>query len=339
MKLRRDMMSGMSEYVTISTGARLHFGPLAVRAEIGPSFGGLGMMVDRPGWIITLGRADRDELDAGPDAERIARILADFRSQSKNTNVRVHLNVEQRVPAHAGFGSGTQLALAVGRGLVALSDESEPAAVDLARRTGRGRRSAIGIHGFERGGLIVDAGHRASHGVGDLACRVAVPEEWRFVLVTPPQQGLSGVQETAAFERLPPMPGELTGRLCRLVLCEVLPALQQSDFARFAAAISEYGSLAGRYFEPVQGGVFVDPSMHALAKEVHSRFECGCAQTSWGPTAAVLCPSLAVAGAVAHAVHNDARWRECTVITAAGLNHGAMCDIHGEDSGSARGAG
>src|SRR5262245_26743369 len=143
MVLRPDMMSGMSEYVTISTGARLHFGPLAVRAESGPSFGGLGLMVDRPGWIITLSRADRDELDAGPDAERIARILADFRSQSKRDDVRVHLKVEQRIPVHAGFGSGTQLALAVGRGLAVLCDEPELMAVEIAGRTGRGRRSAI----------------------------------------------------------------------------------------------------------------------------------------------------------------------------------------------------
>lgn len=35
--------------VTVRTGARLHFGPLAIHNGPGRSFGGVGLMVDRPG--------------------------------------------------------------------------------------------------------------------------------------------------------------------------------------------------------------------------------------------------------------------------------------------------
>jgi beta-RFAP synthase len=329
----------MPERLTISTGARLHFGPLAVRAEHGPDFGGLGLMVDRPGWVVCMERSDRDVVSAGPETERIAGILNDCRSRSPHGAEPVDIKIQRTIPSHAGFGSGTQLALAIGRGLAVLNQEPDLSAVELARHTGRGRRSAIGIHGFELGGLIVDAGHRAHDGVGDLACRMAVPADWRFVLVTPPCQGLSGKQELAAFEQLPPMPASLTDRLCRLVLCDVLPAIQHVDFTRFSAAVSEYGTLVGRYFAPVQGGVFVDPRMQALAEQLGARFRLGCAQTSWGPSVAVFCPDHEAAEAVAQFVRGEPRRQDCTVTIAAALNRGAKCEVHADAPGSARGAG
>lgn len=331
-------MPKMPERVTITTGARLHFGPLAVRSEHGPDFGGLGLMVDRPGWVVTMDCAVQDEVRGGAESERIARIVSDFRSRSRRVAGPVRIEVRQYIEPHAGFGSGTQLALAIARGLGALHQEPFNVA-ELAQRTGRGKRSAIGIYGFEQGGLIVDAGHRTQDGIGDLACRLAVPDDWRFVLVTPPSQGLSGGRELTAFERLPPMTLGMTGRLCRLILCDVLPALQQADFARFAAAVTEYGSLVGSYFAPVQGGVFSVPGLSAFVDSISTRFGIGCAQSSWGPTIAMICQDQAKADAVAQAVRADVRWCDCTIRVAAALNRGATCDVLCTESNVVRGAG
>lgn len=295
-------------------------------------------MVDRPGWRITLTTARRDEFGTHAQSQRIAGIVSHIRALSPGLGP-VRIEVSDSVPPHAGFGSGTQLALAIGRGLSMLAGRPEAGSFELARLAGRGARSAIGIHGFERGGLIVDAGRRTAEGAGELACREAVPDVWRFVLVTPPHEGLSGDEERTAFERLPPMPPSLTGRLCRLVLCDVLPALQRGDFERFSAAVTEYGALVGSYFAPVQGGVFSDSRMPAVAELAAKRFGCGCAQTSWGPSVAVLCPDPIAAEGVAAAVRRDARWQGCTVTIAAALNRGAACHLQRSGSPSPRGAG
>ena len=311
----------MTQSVTITTGARLHLGPLAVRAAAGPDFGGLGLMVEHPRCVVTVAASDHDRIEAGDQSGRINDAVAAYRRCCPAPPCAIQLH--DSIPEHAGFGSGTQLALAVARGLAALAGEVEIAPRELARRSSRGKRSAIGIYGFAAGGLIVDAGHRDHAAIGELACRLDVPADWRFVLITPPRQGLSGQRELAAFERLLPMSPELTGRLCRLVLCDILPAVQGQDFATFAAALADYGTQVGEYFAPVQGGVFSDPRMRELAHALRERCGVSSVQTSWGPSIAALCPDEATATAVVALINSDERSSDCTVILTPALNHGA----------------
>lgn len=311
----------MNERVTITTGARLHFGPLAVRAASGPDFGGLGLMVEHPRCVVTVTQSDQDWIEAGERTERIRAWVECCRRHSPVPPCAIRL--QECIPEHAGFGSGTQLALAVGRGLSAVGGEHAIDTVALARRVERGRRSAVGIHGFAAGGLIVDAGRRQPGTIGELACRLEVPSAWRFVLVTPPRQGLSGQPESVAFERLQPMPAPLTGQLSRLVLCDILPAVRRTDFATFAAALEEYGTRVGQYFAPVQGAVFSDARMLALADSLRFSRRLASVQTSWGPSIAIPCPDETTATAVARDISADQRWTDCTVICTAARNSGA----------------
>src|SRR5262249_44790652 len=140
------------------------------------------------------------------------------------------LVVEQAAPEHAGLGTGTQLGLAVA-GLLAASWGLDLSAAELARRVGRGLRSALGGYGFEQGGFLVEPGKRSDEGLSPLAARVAFPEAWRLVLALPRQApGLHGPDEQEAFRRLAesgaPLP---TDALCRLVLLGMLPALAEGD--------------------------------------------------------------------------------------------------------------
>src|SRR5207248_291616 len=57
--------------------------------------------------------------------------------------------------------------------------------VELAEIVGRGRRSALGIHGFAQGGFLVEAGKRSADGVAPLVARMAFPDAWRVLLVIP----------------------------------------------------------------------------------------------------------------------------------------------------------
>lgn len=314
--------------VVVSTGCRLHFGPLSYGGGDGPQFGGVGVMLESPGFEIRLAPAERDAV-AAPEAfaGRIRRLLTRWREterRSQNAAIPVAIEVVKHTPAHSGLGSGTQLALAVGRGLAELSGREEAPAEEIATRLGRGRRSAVGVHGFERGGFLVDAGKRPGEDVGGLAARCAVPSSWRFVLIVPEGgEGLAGQQEEAAFAGLAAMPAETSGRLCRLALTELLPAVRAADCARFGAALDEYGTAVGEFFAPVQGGCFAHPLAGELADWLRKQGFAGVAQSSWGPTLCVVVPGSESAEECRRMVLADERFGGCRVHVSAGRNRPA----------------
>src|SRR5207237_1167704 len=119
---------------------------------------------------------------------------------------------------------------------------------ELARFVGRGRRSALGIHGFAQGGFLVEAGRRRG-GISPLVARSAVPESWRIVLIVPARaRGLHGVNERSAFRRLQARKQTRTSvnALCRLIVMELLPALADQDLKEFGRALYEFNLRVGR---------------------------------------------------------------------------------------------
>ncbi len=312
--------------ITVQTGARLHFGLLAVQAARGRNFGGVGLMVQSPGCELSVEAANRDECSAEP--EMLARLSAwrdEYRLrcpvEHRPPACRIHLS--RAMPSHSGLGSGTQTALALAAALAQLGGENEIAATELARRVGRGARSALGIHGFECGGLLVEGGKRNSDDISPLVARLDLPEEWRVLLVTPnDRRGLSGDAERSAFSRLTPFPVSLTESLCRIVLMELLPAVASGDFSSAAASLREFGQLNGSHFAPVQGGIFADPQMAELAKWLTDQGCGGVGQSSWGPTLWVLCreESEAIRCREMIAAHPPAR--ACTIHLTAAKNSG-----------------
>ena len=320
----------MTVQVAVQTGSRLHLGPLAHRPAAGRHFGGVGLMIDRPGVQLSASAADRDEV-SGPDAikERVEKILARYRQQVSDDRQPPNCRVEihQVIPAHQGLGSGTQLALAVGRALAELAGEAEGPVLELAWRVGRGKRSALGIHGFAQGGVLVDGGKRNPDEIGTLIWRREFPEAWRIVLITPPHAaGLSGPDELAAFHQLAGMPEAMTDRLCRLVLMDLLPAVVERDFRGVSEAIYEYGQQVGSYFEPIQGGRFASPLMETLAKSLRQRGRWGIGQSSWGPTIFVLEKSENSALELVGELRSDAKWAGCAFQIATPLNRGAVVE-------------
>src|SRR3712207_1005414 len=139
--------------VRVSAPARLHLGFLDLDFGLGRRFGSLGLAVDRPVTRLTMTRAARLEIE-GPEAERAERIL-DRLGEAFEIVPSVRLDIEEVIPAHMGFGSGTQLGLAIGAAFCRLNNCSvEPEA--LAIRLGRGARSAIGVAAFGSGGFLLD---------------------------------------------------------------------------------------------------------------------------------------------------------------------------------------
>jgi beta-RFAP synthase len=287
-------------------------------------------MLDRPGVSLRLIPAECDEISGDESARhRVAEFVARYRERCPIT-VRppaCQVAVLTAIPAHVGFGSGTQLGMAVAKGLSVLADESGVVANELAQRVGRGRRSAIGIHGFEAGGLVVDGGKRRDAEVSPIVTRVDVPDNWRFVLVRPPSEaGCSGSNELRAFDNLPPIPETTTDRLCGIIVMDLLPALRERDFDGFALALREFNHIVGDHFSIVQRGVFSSVRMAELAAWLEHRKVVGVGQTSWGPTLFAVCESAPAAEKVVQDIAST-NWSDCLIEIARPLNRGASCEV------------
>ncbi len=234
------------------------------------------------------------------------------------------LDVANAMPAHAGLGSGTQLALAVATAVRRLHGIAPDLRGDAAR-LGRGARSGIGIGLFEQGGLVVDGGRGASDDVPPpLLARLAVPDTWQVLLLLDPAgHGLSGTEERAAFAALPPIAEEEAGAICRLVLMSALPALAEADLPRFGDAITRIQEHLGDYFAPAQGGRFtssrVTPALAALRRLGAS----GVGQSSWGPTGFAFARDETEADRLRGALHADGAAEGLDIQVRRPLNRGA----------------
>jgi beta-RFAP synthase len=270
----------------VQTASRLHFGFLSLpgvgEGASARRFGGVGLMVERPG--LRLRAAPAAEWSAeGPLAGRALTFARAFAGSAAEGPPQ-RLVVEQAAPEHAGLGTGTQLGLAVGR-LLATAWGIDLSATELAGRVGRGLRSALGVHGFEQGGFLVESGKRSDDGLSPLAARVTFPEAWRVVLALPRQvPGLHGPDEQGAFRQLAESAAVLpTDALCRLVLLGLLPALAAGDVEAFGEALFEFNARVGEAFARVQGGPYAGPRVAELVAFLRGEGVRGVGQSSWGP--------------------------------------------------------
>ncbi len=322
----------MPHRVIVSTGARLHFGLLAHAPQAKRQFGGVGLMVEHPGFQLSAEVCDdATETDhyTGPDAWR-QRVL-DAVQRSRETPLpavpKCQWILTTSIDQHVGLGSGTQLALAVAQAYAALQGETSLGPTALAHRAGRGLRSALGIHGFQEGGLLVDGGKRSKEQISPAVARVAWPTEWPLLLVRPRNAcGLCGAAEINAFANLAPMSDAVSAQLCQLALLELLPATLERDFEACSEALFQFGRLVGEYFAPAQGGTYSTPQTTSLVKHLRDQGIRGVGQSSWGPTAFVMCPTPQMA----QQLRNDllaGEWQDCEILCTTAKNAGAKVEI------------
>jgi beta-ribofuranosylaminobenzene 5'-phosphate synthase len=270
--------------VFVETPARLHFGVLDLGGRLGRCFGGLGAAIPSPSLLLEAQPAERVSAE-GPDADRAIEFARRF-LEDRELEGGVHLRIHRAIPSHSGLGSGTQLGLAVGRATAELNG-LRLSPVELARSTGRGRRSAIGTWTFGLGGFIVEGGRRpASEAIAPLIAHLPIPADWRCVVAVPAGgRGLSGEAEARAFEQLPPPPEGEAERVAHLVLMQLLPALVEDDLPSFGEALSAIQRITGSWFAAQQGGVFAPGPTEQLVATMVRSGAAGVGQSSWGPAA------------------------------------------------------
>lgn len=301
------MVQAENRVLTLRAPGRLHLGFLDPAGSLGRRFGSLGLVIDGFETVLELSASNTDRLSAAsPEAqtevERAAAHLHCLRERSGKRQP-LHLRLLQVLPAHAGFGSGTQLALAVGRAFAGWHGLDLSTAT-LALWLSRGLRSGVGIAGFDQGGLLLDGGPGAAGAPAPLLARVELPAAWRIMIVCDPDhRGLSGEAERRAIASLPSLPQPQAADICHQVLMRVLPGAANAEFEPFSVGISHIQHLLGAHFAPAQGGnPFTSAAVGALVRWISdaSGGDRGAAtgQSSWGPTGFAIVDSQARAEAL-----------------------------------------
>ncbi|WP_436931299.1 beta-ribofuranosylaminobenzene 5'-phosphate synthase family protein [Halosimplex halobium] len=274
----------------VTVGGRLHVGFQNLSLAHERLYGGVGLALAEPRLDLRAERADGVDCDddaARPYVERVVDHL-----DAPGATVRV----DERLPRHAGLGSGTQLALAA---LVAVASaydiDVDPR--ECAPALGRGGRSGIGVATFESGGFVVDGGHPTERfttappaegewAVPPVVARHDLPGDWRFVLAIPDAgPGRSGDEEDESMrsvvERADPGIAE---DIAVVVTQQLLPAAATGDRAAFGDAVARLGRLNGAWYADEQGGVYRPPAGAIIDALSDHPAVAGAGQSSWGPT-------------------------------------------------------
>ncbi len=269
--------------VRVTAAARLHLGFLDLNGSLGRRFGSVGLAIDAFSTVVELREANAF-VALGDERERAGRLALRF-AERLGLDTAKALTVAQAIPAHAGLGSGTQLAIAIATAFRRFADLPLDPLGD-ARLLDRGARSGVGSALFQSGGLVVDAGRGRDTDLPPVVSHLAFPEEWRVLLLLDPSMaGAHGDEEKRAFATLPPFPDASAAEICRRVLMQVLPGVAERDLAAFGDGITRIQELLGDHFAPAQGGGrFTSAAVGRVAQRLKSEGARGIGQSSWGPT-------------------------------------------------------
>jgi beta-ribofuranosylaminobenzene 5'-phosphate synthase len=326
----------MRECVKVEANARLHLGFFDLNGGLGRRFGSLGLAIDQPTTVLSVTRAALPSCQ-GPEHRRVAGYIDMFCASLRLPNSYA-VTIDHAIPAHAGLGSGTQLALAVAAAVRQLEGYDADAAAD-AILLRRGARSGAGAALFRNGGLVVDGGHAEAvtavcgKHVPPILTRLPFPDDWRIILVFDDQlEGVHGEAERHAFAQLPAFSSADAGEICRSVLMQALPAAIERDLAAFGAAIARIQRILGDYFAPAQGGSgFTSPRVGALMQKLAAEGAQGIGQSSWGPTGFAFAQNAAEAERLVGSVAAAAAQTNLRLLVCRGLNRGAAVTYRGND--------
>jgi beta-RFAP synthase len=319
-------MPDRTDSITVTTPARLHLGFLDLNGSLGRRFGSIGLSITGLRTKVVFRHAPATHV-TGPEHERV-RSHVDKLARRLAVDGGHAVQVLEAVPAHAGLGSGTQLALAVAAGIRRLHGLPLDIQED-ALYLGRGGRSGAGMGLFHSGGLVVDGGNAKNGLAAPIVSHLRFPDRWRIIVaLDPARRGMHGAAETEAFTRLPPFPDRDAGRLCRLVIMKMLPAVVEEDIVSFGSAVTEIQSVVGGYFAPAQGGsAFTSPDVEGVLTTLASEGAVGIGQSSWGPTGFAFAASEDQADRLAHIARTHVHGHGLDIRVCAGFNRAAEISV------------
>jgi len=279
----------------ITTPSRLHFGLIDFNGGLGRIDGGAGVAINSPRNVVSVCDSDVFQVNSCDPAaiEGIAKRICDNLGKPLPA---MEISVEEEIYKHAGFGSKTQISLAMAYAIGQYYGITYSSIEELARLVGRGGTSGIGVRAFDRGGFILDCGHSfgkdkektsclpssASNAkLAPLVMRCDVPESWRFVLVTPLyDEGSHGKSEVGIFKSSFPIKAAQVDKICRIVLMQMVPGILEKDIETFGKAINGIQSIGFKHTEIKLKSPLV-PNLLTLMDSAGSY---GSGMSSFGPT-------------------------------------------------------
>ncbi|MEL7047897.1 MAG: beta-ribofuranosylaminobenzene 5'-phosphate synthase family protein [Pseudomonadota bacterium] len=324
--------------VHVVAPARLHLGFLDLDGTLGRRYGSIGLAIDQPATELSLEHSSATDNATQPEPQvevrgsehaRITKLLRSSLERYGFTG-NFELKVTQTIPPHAGLGSGTQLALAIGTAVAEMSDKDAPAHA-IGQANARGARSAIGIAAFEKGGFLVDGGRGIMDRPAPMISRLEFPDAWRAILVFDrSNEGVHGEKEASAFANLPTMPQNTAAHLCHLTLMKLLPAIVEQDLTTFGAALQEIQRTVGEHFAPHQGGtIWASPRVGDFMQQLADAGAVGIGQSSWGPTGFAFTSDPAIAHNIVRHLQSAAHQHGLDLQIVRGRNSGARVTKNG----------
>ena len=328
--LNSQGLDGKAVKVIVTSTARLHMGFFDLNGSTGRMFGSLGVGINAPCTQLEISKSINTALEgigainASENIEKLVNSLKIAHDISQDFSVKIN----QSIPEHAGLGSGTQMALALGAGLNRLFNLGLTVP-QLAAITQRGSRSGIGIGTFEHGGLVIDGGRGNADLPPPIIARHDFPQEWPILLIMDSaEQGAHGEHELMAFDALPKTSLEAAQTLAHSVLMQALPALVERDYAAFSRAIYKLQQATGEYFAPAQGGIFKSKSVAEILNYLYQNNVLCAGQSSWGPTGfAVFQDDLSASAMLSALQQKFSTWNNITFQLVRGNNSGATIQL------------
>lgn len=282
-------MKDETNRIQITTPSRLHFSLIDLNGKLGRIDGGFGLAIKKPYFQIIAESSSDIFVESHTYQERATEIVR--RLQNLYTIPGINLRIVNEIPNHSGFGSGTQLSLAIATAVNNLY-KLDLSLLELANAVGRGGTSGIGVAAFETGGFILDGGHQypeqkasflPSAAVGDIApppilARYTFPS-WPLLIVIPNCTKIYGEAELELFRTLCPQPESVAPKLSHLLLLKILPAVLEDDIVSFGNALNSIQNFGWKKVEIDAQGIELQQTLEFL----QCNGALGAGVSSWGP--------------------------------------------------------
>jgi beta-ribofuranosylaminobenzene 5'-phosphate synthase len=270
----------------ITTPSRLHLALIDMNASIGRVDGSIGLTLDEPVIKISARRSDIVEITG--KSEHIERMEKSAKALLP-AGEGIQISIEKDYPTHIGLGSGTQASLAAGMAANKLYDLGF-SIYEVAVKVGRGGTSGIGVAAFEKGGFILDGGHKFSEKKAFLPSAASrLPPapvlvrrdfpDWDIMVAVPEQKGASHTNELNIFQKICPVPLQEVEKLSHLILMQLLPSLAEEDIVTFGKSINAIQELGFKKRE-----IELQPVSKELMQVLRENGANGAGMSSFGPT-------------------------------------------------------
>jgi beta-ribofuranosylaminobenzene 5'-phosphate synthase len=244
--------------IGVTAAARLSFTLIDMNGEGGRRNGVASLSLKDPSLRAVLTPARRFSLSADENASAHLSVIQPFlrKLQQRWRGPSVKIEIEQGLPAHAGFGSKTTTLLALGKAYAVLCGRDHSNTEEVARVGHRVSSAGGSVNLIDRGGFIVDGGQANPANFDAEPRRYLLPSRfaaadkrppvlihsrfppWPILVIRCHGTGLHGNAELDFFQRTLPVPAAEARRTAHVVLMGLAPAIVEADYPAFCRSVN-----------------------------------------------------------------------------------------------------